>query len=145
MMRVRFNRQLLGPAATICEELAVKFGPKERPKRASDRESDERRSWTTLEAAQDAARDRVKALFVEREATGMQRYGKPLDPHDGRNWIAETREELADAMVYVTAEMRLLEPHKRVSEDARAKFLELSKIRGDLAKSLVRLYMLEAA
>lgn len=144
MMRVRFNRQLLGPAVTICEELAAKFGPKERPKRATDKASDHRRAWTTMEAAEDAAKSRVRALFVEREATGMQRYGKPLDPYDGRNWIAETREEIADGMVYITAEMRLLEADKRVSEDARHRFLELSKIRGDLAKMLVRLMMLEA-
>lgn len=144
MMRVRFNRQLLGPAATICEELAAKFGPKPKAERASDNDSDHRRNWTTLEAAQDAARSKVAGLFASQEAKGLERYGKPLDIHDGRAWVAESREEIADAMVYITAEMRLLEQRKRVSEDARAKFLELSKIRGDIAKALVRLYMLEA-
>lgn len=39
----------------------------------------------------------------ERERLGLARYGKPLDPDDGRNWIAEASEEIADALVYLTA------------------------------------------
>ena len=42
-------------------------------------------------------------IFVERERLGMQRYGVPLDVCDGREWISESREELADAAVYLMA------------------------------------------
>lgn len=44
----------------------------------------------------------------EREALGLARYGVPLDPFDGRDWLAEAREELADAIVYLTAAQRRL-------------------------------------
>lgn len=44
--------------------------------------------------------------FNERERLGMERYGAPLDPvADGRDWRQEAREELLDAMVYLTAQL----------------------------------------
>ena len=44
--------------------------------------------------------------FNERERLGMERYGAPLDPvKDARDWRKEAREELLDAMVYLTAQL----------------------------------------
>ena len=44
----------------------------------------------------------------ERERIGLCRYGRPLDPYDGRNWIVEAQEELEDALVYLTAGSHLM-------------------------------------
>ena len=50
----------------------------------------------------------LEARMRERERLGLERYGRPLDPYDGRDWIAEAREELADALVYLTAGAHLM-------------------------------------
>jgi hypothetical protein len=46
------------------------------------------------------AEDAVIRLLHTRLAAGKECYG-PLDPDDGRDWMAETSEELADATVYL--------------------------------------------
>lgn len=41
----------------------------------------------------------VLLLIAERIHGGRMTYG-PLDPHDGRNWAEERRQEAADWLVY---------------------------------------------
>ncbi len=43
-------------------------------------------------------------LFVARRLSmGRKKYG-PLNPDDGRDWLEELKEELADALVYLSSE-----------------------------------------
>ena len=44
-------------------------------------------------------------LIKERLEKGKKEYSEQLDPHDGRDWIEETLEEVADALVYITAKI----------------------------------------
>lgn len=71
----------------------------------------------------------------EREAVGLARYGRPLDPEDGRDWIAEAREELADAMVYLTAGSHLLSQAEQ-SDDALRKWVAIRRARRVIAEVL---------
>lgn len=142
-MTIRLNGRLQSPALTLCEELAAEFGPPKREPRATDRPSDDRERWTLNEAAEDAAKARLSRIFTEREEIGMARYGAPLDPGDlSRRWVPEMLEELADAAVYATAEMRLLAPEKRTNPDAKHRWLEMSRARRDICKLMVKLIQL---
>lgn len=69
---------------------------------------------------------RLARHFAERERIGIERYGQPLDAiGDARDWEAEGREEMLDAMVYLTAATERLAESKRVDSDARHRWLML--------------------
>lgn len=74
----------------------------------------------------------------ERERLGLARYGKPLDPYDGRDWIAEAREELADALVYLTAGSALLASEDQ-TEAGLVRWVKLREARRKIADLLADL------
>lgn len=85
---------------------------------------------------------RLARHFAERERVGIQRYGQPLDPFgDPRDWDAEAREEMLDAMVYLTASIERLASTKRVDSDARLRWLTL---RGTVRELAIAIEALEA-
>ena len=47
--------------------------------------------------------DQVIDIIHQRESKGMERYGHPIDPFDGREWIDEAIEECADQLQYLVA------------------------------------------
>tara|TARA_R110000868_G_scaffold149516_2_gene371982 strand:+ start:112 stop:402 length:291 start_codon:yes stop_codon:yes gene_type:complete len=80
----------------------------------------------------------LAAFFQERERLGMERYGAPL-VDDGRDFDREAAEEIGDAMVYITAAIRRLDPLKRSSSDARHRWLTLRNVRRRLRLDLLDL------
>lgn len=76
------------------------------------------------------------ARFEAREAVGLARYGAPLDPFDGRNWIAEAREELADALVYLTAAARVLSAKQTTDAVDLQRWARIKQIRRAIAYAL---------
>ena len=44
-------------------------------------------------------------LIKDRLEKGKREYEEELNPFDGRDWIDETLEEVADALVYITAKL----------------------------------------
>ena len=76
------------------------------------------------------------ARFEAREAVGLARYGVPLDPFDGRNWISEAREELADALVYLTAAARVLSAKKTTDAVDLQRWARIKQIRRAIAYAL---------
>lgn len=76
------------------------------------------------------------ARFEAREAVGLERYGVPLDPFDGRNWIGEAREELADALVYLTAAARVLSAKKTTDAADLQRWARIKQIRRAIAYAL---------
>ena len=42
-------------------------------------------------------------LIKDRLEKGKKEYSQEMNPFDGRDWIDETLEEVADALVYITA------------------------------------------
>ena len=44
----------------------------------------------------------LRALYVERRALGIARYGVPLQRGNGRDAVQDLREELLDGMAYAT-------------------------------------------
>ncbi len=44
-------------------------------------------------------------LIEDRLEKGKREYEEELNPFDGRDWIIETLEEVADALVYITAKL----------------------------------------
>lgn len=76
------------------------------------------------------------ARFESREAVGLARYGAPLDPFDGRNWIAEAREELADALVYLTAAARVLSSRETTDAADLQRWARIRHIRRMVAHCL---------
>lgn len=144
MIKLRHNGIILPPSLTVCEEVAREFGPRKRSAGAKQERSEHRERWAKQDAEDDVARAKLARIFEDREEIGMARYGKPLDPGDlTRRWVPETLEELADAAVYLTAEMRLVEPEKRVSAEAKHRWLELRAARRDVEKVMLRLVKLE--
>lgn len=78
---------------------------------------------------------RLARHFAERERIGVERYGQPLDAlGDARDWEAEAREEMLDAMVYLTAELERLCEAKRTDSDARHRYLAIKGHRQALAR-----------
>lgn len=50
----------------------------------------------------------VIEVILEREKKGTRKYGHPIDPFDGRDWLNEAIEECADMLQYlVTAREKL--------------------------------------
>ncbi len=123
-MRVRLNRALQAPSLSICEELERDLGPKP--------------------GIENPHREALAKVFAEREAIGMARYGKPLDPFElERRWVPETIEELADGCVYMTAELRLLAPEKRADFDAKWRHTRVKEARRHIEKAMLILLELE--
>ena len=50
---------------------------------------------------------RLLALYIERRAQGVERYGVPLQRDNGRDHSADAVQELVDAVVYFRAGNRL--------------------------------------
>ena len=44
-------------------------------------------------------------LIKDRLEKGKREYSQEMNPFDGRDWIDETLEEVADALVYITAKL----------------------------------------
>jgi len=44
-------------------------------------------------------------LIEDRLEKGKREYEEELNPFDGRDWIVEALEEVADALVYITAKL----------------------------------------
>lgn len=74
----------------------------------------------------------------ERERLGLARYGRPLDPYDGRDWIAEACEELDDALIYLEAGAALLASEDQ-TEAGLARWVRLREARRKIADLLVDL------
>ena len=49
--------------------------------------------------------NQIIKLIEERLEKGKREYADELDPCDGRDWIVEAIEEVADALVYIMAKM----------------------------------------
>lgn len=47
---------------------------------------------------------RFKEICIKQEKKGLQKYGKPVDPLDGYDWLAMAEEEFVDGMKYMFAE-----------------------------------------
>ena len=45
--------------------------------------------------------DQVIEVIHQREKKGRQKYGHPIDPFDGRDWLEEAIEECADMLQYL--------------------------------------------
>lgn len=74
----------------------------------------------------------------EREALGLARYGRVLDPYDGRDWVRETREEVADAVVYLTAAAHMMAEQEQ-GEEGLVRWVRVREIRRRLAEALEEL------
>jgi isocitrate dehydrogenase kinase/phosphatase len=57
--------------------------------------------WAEIIATTDD--EQLRALYVERRAQGVSRYGVPLQRGNGRDHYADAIQELADAVVYLQA------------------------------------------
>jgi hypothetical protein len=80
----------------------------------------------------------LRARMAERERVGMERYGRPLDPSDGRCWVSEAREELSDALVYLSAATHVLAGAEQ-GVDAFGHWVLLRRMRRQIAEMLVEL------
>ena len=47
----------------------------------------------------------IVKLIEDRLEKGKREYEEELNPFDGREWIIEALEEVADALVYITAKL----------------------------------------
>ena len=47
----------------------------------------------------------IVKLIEDRLEKGKREYEEELNPLDGRDWIVEALEEVADALVYITAKL----------------------------------------
>ena len=47
----------------------------------------------------------IVKLIEDRLEKGKREYKEELNPFDGRDWIIEALEEVADALVYITAKL----------------------------------------
>jgi hypothetical protein len=75
--------------------------------------------------------------FKAREVEGDREYQRPLDPmRDGADWPKEWDQELADAMIYMTAELHVLTESKRTDSDARHRYLAIKGYRATLARMI---------
>lgn len=84
----------------------------------------------------------LRADMEDRERIGMERYGVPLDPHEGdRDWLEQAREELLDGVVYLTAEAHRMATSKRVDAAARERWLVVRDVRRRLVRALADLDM----
>lgn len=59
---------------------------------------------------------KIVELIKKRLELGQQKYGKDMDPHDGRNFIQESLEELLDCVVYLTTEIIRLQEEIKENE-----------------------------
>ena len=48
---------------------------------------------------------KINKLIEDRLEKGKREYEEELNPFDGRDWIVEALEEVADALVYITAKL----------------------------------------
>ena len=48
---------------------------------------------------------KIVKLIEDRLEKGKREYDEELNPFDGRDWVKETLEEVADALVYITAKL----------------------------------------
>ena len=48
---------------------------------------------------------KIIILIEDRLEKGKREYEEELNPFDGRDWIVEALEEVADALVYITAKL----------------------------------------
>jgi hypothetical protein len=140
-MTVRLNGRLQGPALTICEQIVYEFGPKPPPtlpshgKRLSCRDA-----WDAKDIVEHEARKLLETLVMGQERKGIERYGAPIDHHnDARDFTAEALEEMADALVYLTAQRRRLEGRKRTDERAAHAYNVVQSVRRAIAKAMVEL------
>ena len=63
---------------------------------------------------------KIVKLIQERLELGQKKYGKDMDPHDGRNFIQESLEELLDCIVYITTEIiKLQEEIKKYEQESK--------------------------
>jgi hypothetical protein len=83
----------------------------------------------------------LAARMREREALGLARYGQALNPYDGRDWIRETREEVADAVVYLTAAAHMMAGQEQ-DQSGLVRWVRIREIRRRLAESLEELEQL---
>lgn len=91
-----------------------------------------------------AAFPTLERVINEREARGLETYdGRPLRPTLKASWIPDLREELGDCLVYLTSEILLSTPDKRVSATALHKVLALRGMRERIARMLRELAELE--
>lgn len=56
----------------------------------------------TTEERSVCVQDEVVRLINERRELGVKRYGSPLMTHNGRDSLVDLRDELLDALMYVT-------------------------------------------
>jgi len=65
--------------------------------------------------------DLVMEDLVERKRVGIERYGVPLQAHNGRNMLVDLYQELIDAVVYIRGEIEERPPDRGISfnEDQR--------------------------
>ena len=47
----------------------------------------------------------IMSMIQKRLEKGKREYDEELNPFDGRDWVKETLEEVADALVYITAKL----------------------------------------
>lgn len=80
----------------------------------------------------------LAARMREREALGIARYGRALDPYDGRDWIREAAEEVADAVVYLTAAAHMMAGQEQ-GEEGLVRWVRIREIRRRLAEALEEL------
>jgi hypothetical protein len=80
----------------------------------------------------------LAARMRERESLGLARYGRVLDPYDGRDWIREAREEVADAVVYCTAAAHMMAGQEQ-DKDGLVRWVRIREIRRRLAEVLEEL------
>lgn len=62
----------------------------------------------------------VVADMEERRSVGIERYGTPLQPFNGRNPMVDAYQESLDMVVYLRQAMEEFSAMRRVVEEARA-------------------------
>lgn len=80
----------------------------------------------------------LAARMRERETLGLARYGQVLNPYDGRDWIREAREEVADGLVYLTAAAHMMAGQEQ-GEEGLVRWVRVREIRRRLAEALEEL------
>ena len=54
----------------------------------------------------------IISLIEERLEKGKREYNQEVDVHDGRDWLQEAVEELLDACVYLSAQIKKLKERR---------------------------------
>lgn len=70
------------------------------------------------------------------EARGNATYPEPFSPMKKSSWRRDTREELADALLYIRADLALLEAKRRTCARTRHTCLTLSALERSIVRGL---------